>query len=66
MVKNAIVCWRLYATSGACCFAHMYFFVVPMTKFYKSLVSLLHDLTSCAVENLRIFANVHIYCSAKL
>lgn len=47
-------------------FAHMYFSVVPMTKFYKSLMSLLHDLTSSANESLRIFEIVYVYCSAKL
>lgn len=37
-----------------------------MTKFYKSLVSLLLDLTSCANVNLKIFVNVFVYSSAKL
>lgn len=66
MVKNAIVCWQLYATNGSCCFTHMYFSVVSMTKFYKSLVSLLLDLTSSANVNSRIFVNVFVYSSAKL
>lgn len=60
------MCWRLYATNGSCCFTHMYFSVVSMTKFYKSLVSLLLDLTSSANVNSRIFVNVFVYSSAKL